>query len=104
MSAKANKKNYGISHLSADRNYVEYMADPASQLAMMCRGLLEASKLKSEKRLPEKPVNLTTYIKHIICHSVVVFGTFGLLYYFNAGLGVWVISGLLNMVYGIIVW
>ena len=30
---RRNPKNYGISYLSADRNYVEYLADPASHLS-----------------------------------------------------------------------
>jgi protein-S-isoprenylcysteine O-methyltransferase Ste14 len=100
---RRNPKSFGISHLSADRNYVEYLADPASQLAMACKGLLETSKIKSERQ-NIKPVEKNTIIKHIICHSVVVLGFFGLLYLFQASLGVWIICILCTFVYGLIVW
>ena len=100
---KRNPKNYGISHLSADRNYVEYLADPASQLTMACKSLLDASKIKSERR-SEKPVERSTIIRHIICQSVIVFGLHGILYHFQANMGVWVISILCTFVYGLIVW
>jgi hypothetical protein len=101
--AKRNPKDYGISHLSADRNYVVYLADPSSQLAMACKNLLDMSKIKSERR-NVKPVERSTLIKHIICQSVVVIGLHGLLYHFQANIGWYVISILCTFVYGLIVW
>ena len=100
---KRNPKDFGISHLSADRNYVEYLADPSSQLAIACKRLLDESKIESDRQ-SLKPVGRSTMIKHIICQSVVVFGLHGLLYHIQADIGVWVISILCTFVYGLVVW
>ena len=100
---KRNPKDFGISHLSADRNYVEYLADPSSQLAIACKRLLDESKIESDRQRL-KPVGRSTMINHIICQSVVVFGLHGLLYHIQADIGVWVISILCTFVYGLVVW
>ena len=97
------KNRYGMVHLSADRSYVEYLADPASQLAMACKSLLEATKIQSERKYV-KHVKQSTIIWNIFCQSVIVFGFHGLLCHFQATVGVWVISILCTLVYGLIVW
>ena len=91
---------YGMTHLSDDKSYVEYLGHPASALGMGCKNLLEATK----ERKYVQPVKQSIIIKNIIYHSIIVLGSNSLLCYLQASLGVWCVSGLCTFFYGLIAW
>ena len=96
-------RQFGITYLSADKNYVEYTADPASQLAMACKRLVDATKEKKRKDY-QTPLSWAALTKHGLFQFTLMGGTYSILGIFNAIPPIWVVVGFANMIYLMVLW
>ena len=98
-----NHRPYGITYLSADKNYIEYHADPASPLSAMCKRLVDATKEKQRKDYLSRP-SWISFIKHGMLHFTLMAGIYPILFVYNAEPGVWGAVFISNMIYAFILW